>query len=244
MAFASGNNAKVYLGAYNITAYCRRWTGRRQKTLLDTSTYGDGSRDFINGIKESGSVALSGLYEPSDDAQDEQISALYTASGVTTPLSLAPSGDTAANIAYVCVPWAVKYSKDLELEDLILWSAELTPNDGLQRGHWLRALSTATGGFISVAVDNGAASSDGGRLHIHVTAIDIGSTVTFTLQDSPDNASWANVTGGTFAISGPSTTPTSTSLNITGQIRRYARMNLDTTLITSITCAIALGRRN
>lgn len=245
MAFASGSNAKVYLGAYNITTYCRHWTGRRSKNLIDTSTYGDGSRDFIDGLKESGSVILSGLFEPSDDTQDEQISSLFTASSATTPLSLAPSGDTTGNIAYVCAPWAVKYSPDLSLDDLVLWSADLTPNDGLLRGHWLRPLSTTASGFLTASVDNGAASSLGGRFNIHITAIDIGAAgITINLQDSDDQAAWVNVAGGNLLIEGPSTSPTSSSLNITGQIRRYARVDTSTNQVNSITCALALGRRN
>lgn len=238
MAFQFGTNAKVYLGAYDITTYFRRFGISRTKQLLETTSFGDTARDFIEGLK-TGTISLDGLFEPTNDTQDEQLNAIFTSTTVTTPISLAPGNDTLGNLAYVAIPLDIEYSIDTPFEDLISVSAQMQASTEILRGHSLHALGAETTTGNGTGVNNGAASSLGGRLNHHVTAFS-GSSGTLSLEDSADDISYAAVTGGSY---GPITAADSTTINITGAIRQYSRI-ARTGTFTSITFASALGRRN
>lgn len=238
MAFASGNAATLLVGAFNLSTYFRRVTVNREKALLETSVYGDTARKFIEGLRRGG-LTMSGLYEPTDDTQDEQLNAAFTASAITV-ITFGPQASTIGNIAYVCRAWAPSYGIDAPLEDVIAVDADVEgDSDGVLRGHWLHNLSAKTAATSGAGVDNTAGSTLGGRANLHVTAF-TGTSATIKVQDSTDDVSYADVTGGGFtAVSGA----TSESISMTGTVRRYARYDLSG-VFTSVTFAVALGRRN
>lgn len=239
MAAVFGNSAKIYLGAFDITTYFRRFSIALNKGTYDTTTFGDTSREFIEGIR-SGSISLDGLFDHVDDGPDEQLRTLFESATLATPITLSPAADDIGNIAYVATPIETAYGIDHPFDDVVGITAELQPSPSIYRGHWLHNLAAvASTGDSATSVDNGAASSGGGRSNLHVTAFD-GTNVTIIVKDSADDVSFAAVTGGGHAqLIGTG----SESLLITGAIRRYALYNVAGTF-TSVTFAHALGRRN
>lgn len=237
MAFVRGN-AAFLVGAYNLSAYFRRISLTRTKELLDKTVFGDTANSFIEGLR-SATMTATGLFEPTDDTQDERLNAAFTASSGTV-ISFGPNLTTIGNIAFVCNAWDKSYSIETPYEDLIQTNADITVDgDALLRGHWLHDLSAETAAESGTSVDNGATSTLGGRANLHVTAFN-GVSAALKLQDSANNSVWADVTGGAFTSA---TGLTSESINISGEVRRYARYDLSGTF-TSVTFALALGRRN
>lgn len=238
MAFASGVNATLLIGGYNLSTYFRRVTVNREKSLLETTTYGDTAREFIEGLRRGG-LTMSGLFEPTDDTQDEQLNAAFTATAITV-LTFGPQASTIGNLAYVCRAWSPSYGIESPLEDVVTVDADIEgDSDSVLRGHWLHNLSAKTAATSGAGVDNGAGSTLGGRANLHVTAF-TGTSATIKIQDSTTDAGYVDVTGGAFtAVSGV----TAESISMTGTVRAFARYDLSGTF-TSVTFAVALGRRN
>lgn len=236
MAFIHGKSGSILLGPFNLSGYSRQFSTVQEQDLHDVSVYGDSSRDYILGLKR-GSVTISGLFEPTDNLQDEQLVAALSAS-TARALSVSPQATTLGNVAYTASSRIQTYNHETPFDDLITWSADAeTDSDTILVGHWLHALTAETAGVTTSSVDNGAASTAGGRANLHVTAWS-GTSATVKIQDSADNSSWADL----LTFSTVSAT-TSESVSISGTVRRYARVVLSGT-ITSITFAVALGRRN
>lgn len=91
------------------------------------------------------------------------------------------------------------------------WGLQLTPG--------LRTDTAATNG---ASIDNLAATAFGLQAYLHVTAF-TGTSVTVAVQDSADNATFANVTGAVFtAATAPGVQRISIANNAT--VRRYLRI--------------------
>jgi hypothetical protein len=89
------------------------------------------------------------------------------------------------------------------------WGYSLTPG--------IRTDVAATNG---ASLDSGVVSTTfGAQAYLHVFAV-TGTSVTVTLQDSADNSTFANITGGAFIAA---TTAGAQRLALTGTVRRYVR---------------------
>lgn len=103
----------------------------------------------------------------------------------------------------------------------------------------LRTDTAATNGS---SLDGAAATTTGWAAYLQVSAFS-GTDVTITIQDSADNSSWANVTGGAFTqvTSGPTTERIEGAAGAT--LRRYVRVITTTSGgVTSVTFAVAITR--
>jgi hypothetical protein len=93
------------------------------------------------------------------------------------------------------------------------WGVQLTPGLRTDAG----PVSPATGLDLTTV-----STAFGWTAHLHVTAV-VGTSVTVTLQDSADNSTFANLTGGVFpAETGPDGQRLQ-SPSATGIVRRYVR---------------------
>ncbi len=91
---------------------------------------------------------------------------------------------------------------------------------GLEWGEQLTiGTRTDTSATNGASLDGGAASNFGGQAYLQVEAV-TGTSVTVTLQDSADNSSWANITGGAFTAA---TGRGAQRIAFTGTVRRYVR---------------------
>jgi hypothetical protein len=91
------------------------------------------------------------------------------------------------------------------------WGRQLTP--------WLRTDTTATNG---ASLDHGAATAFGAQFYLHLTAF-TGTSVVVKIQDSADNATFADLAGAAFTSA---TGPTSERIAISNAatVRRYLRV--------------------
>lgn len=110
----------------------------------------------------------------------------------------------------------------------------------LEWGEQLTAgVRTDTTGTNGASLDNGASSAFGAQIYLQVESV-TGTSVTVTIQDSADDASWSNLTGGAFtAATGRGVQRIATANNAT--VRRYLRAVSSGTFTEAI-FAVALVR--
>lgn len=100
---------------------------------------------------------------------------------------------------------------------------------GIQASAGLRTDTTATNG---ASIDNAASTAFGLQAYLHVLSI-TGTSVTVTIQDSADNASFAAVTGGAFtAATARGSQRIATANNAT--VRRYLRVATSGTFTNAV----------
>jgi hypothetical protein len=89
---------------------------------------------------------------------------------------------------------------------------------GDQLTAWMRTDTTATNGS---SLDGAASSSNGAQFYLACNTV-AGTSVTVTIEDSADNASFAALTGGAFSavLAG---TVSAQRIAVTGTVRRYLR---------------------
>jgi hypothetical protein len=101
------------------------------------------------------------------------------------------------------------------------WGEQITPG--------VRTDTSATNG---ASFDNGAASSFGAQIYLQVESV-TGTSVTVKIQDSADNSSWADLTGGAFtAATGRGVQRIATANNAT--VRRYLRVATSGTFSSAV----------
>jgi hypothetical protein len=233
MAFVAGKGARVLLGAFDLSAYLKNAGVTLTKDTLETTTFTDSARDYIEGLK-SGTATLSGLFDGADDTQDEQVQAAFGSPSVTNAL-VALGGLTIGVPGYAGRVWDSQYEQGASFDGLVTFGASLAVDGGLERAISLHALAAETGTANYASVDNTASSANGGAGYIFVTA-QSGTAGVVKIQHSTDNMTWVDLI--TFSsLSGTSSTRTA----VTGTVNRYVRAAL-TTASTSITFQVSFAR--
>ena len=88
----------------------------------------------------------------------------------------------------------ITYNRPIEAGVLLTVDASFRSSNGNNHGYFLRSASAAAGTHNGTGVDNGAASSNGGVFHVHLNN-DTATDVDVKVQHSPDNSTWADLTG-------------------------------------------------
>lgn len=111
---------------------------------------------------------------------------------------------------------------------------------GVQLTAGMRTDVAATNG---ASLDNAASTAFGLQAYLHVFSV-VGTSVTVTLQDSPDNAAWTNVTGGGFAamLAGAHSAERIATAN-NQAVARYLRV-ITTGVFTSAVFAVSVVRNS
>lgn len=235
--FVGRDNLLVLLGADNLSAYFNRMELEQSQGLIEATRMHDGTREYYEGVRD-GRVVLSGWYDSDPDLIDKFLRQAFEAPNAGV-LSAAPALTTIGRRARLLHGRVPQLTLSEAVDQLTATAATFQAADGLDNGVWLHALAseTATANFASV--DNTAATSNGGVGHLHVTAVNLASAATVTIQHSTDNNTWSNllvfspVAGrvGERLIVAPGTT-----------VNRYLRGAL-TMATTSLTFALAFARR-
>ncbi len=113
----------------------------------------------------------------------------------------------------------VNYLATPDLNGLIKVSATFKALNSITEWGKLLADATITANGSQASLDNGASSSDGGVGWLHIAALSAGDTITVVIQDSPDDAAWADLI--TFTLDG--TAITSERLTVAGTVDRYTK---------------------
>lgn len=91
MAFVAGKNYKVKIGSTDVSAFLTNVSLPLTKDALETTTFGDSARDYIEGLK-SGTISLSGRWDGDGASSiDAVLDAAYDNGSLVT-FSLNPTG--------------------------------------------------------------------------------------------------------------------------------------------------------
>lgn len=160
-----------------------------------------------------------------DDDAGSSNEALIAGNGSSRVVCYGVEGNTIGkNFVGFAGALQTKYTRTAKVGALHKASAEYIGSGAKDEGKILHALgaeTTATGNTQASSVDNAAASTSGGAGYLEVSALTLGgyTNVQVVLQDSADNITFADITGGSFTAN--TSAPAAQRLTISGTIRRY-----------------------
>jgi hypothetical protein len=240
--FRHGKNTVVLANGYNVSTWFKEATTNINVDTAETTAFGSSAKTYLASM-EDGTLSLKGMFDGTTSAVDDIFTALITAS--TNPvITVAMDGATVGSNAHIVGAIETSYEVSSPVADIVSVSADFQADGGLDSGKLLTVnttIATATT-TLGTAVDNGAATSNGGAGHVHVTANTRSATTTLKIQHSTDNSTWVdlvtftgvltNITSGERIVVAAGTT-----------VNRYLRSNITTSGSGSITTSIAFARR-
>ncbi|MEA5366102.1 hypothetical protein VA596_41700 [Amycolatopsis sp., V23-08] len=247
MGKESGLGARFFVGGYDLSGDIGSLDNiSSPRGLLDTTGIDKLANERIYGTKDGG-MEFSSYFNP------DTIAGGQTRNGAHVVLSALPTADIGvmyAHRATLGVPAACMIGKQLNYDptrgadgSLAQKTSVQANGYGLEWGKLLTAgVRTDIAATNGASLDGGASSAFGLQAYLQVFGF-TGTDATVKLQDSADNASWADLTGGAFAA--VTTAPGSQRLQ-TGRaatVRRYLRaITVTTGGFSSLAFAVAVTR--
>lgn len=232
MAFVHGKDTVILGGSVALTGDLNQVQPSFQRQAVDVTTFGNNDRVYVAGVGGH-TLSLGGLFNASlsDPEWNTQLSGQ-----VTKVMTVGVGGTTIGNRGYLHQGHLTGHAVRSSNDDAVRLNVSMQGTGAVGDGVFLHALGaeTSTGAFSSV--DEAASSANGGIGHLHVTAF-TGTDVTIKIQDSADDAAWADLI--TFSSV---TGVTSERATVTGTIDRYVRANITAGTFTTVTFAVAFAR--
>lgn len=118
----------------DISTYCRQVSMPRELDLLDVTTFGATSKQFLSGFADA-TVSMSG---PWTRAQDQMFTAVYDAFRAGTLASVSfeyhPEGTTAGDVKHTCELIMTNYEPGSDVDQEVEWSAEFQVTGAITSG--------------------------------------------------------------------------------------------------------------
>jgi len=134
VAFIAGKSYKVKLGTTDVSAYITNVSLSLTKDALETTTLGDGSRDYIEGLR-TGSISLSGRNDFVSGAIDETLANAFLNSNLVT-FKLNPTGAATSTTSapfYTGSMWVTAYEGPAAFDGVASFSATLQVSGAITR---------------------------------------------------------------------------------------------------------------
>jgi hypothetical protein len=234
-----GKDTTVLIDEYDLTSYLDNSETEHTIEVLEATTYGNDSKIYALG-KEDGVATLEGLGDVGAAQLDLILAGIKRSTGVVATIVRGVTNEDLAELLSVI---QTQFDTKASITGLIrLTGALQADQDGVDHGHILRVPGATGSSSNSSALNNAAASSNGGVGHLHVSAHS-GSTPTLDviIEDSADGSTgWATI--ATF----PQVTTTDQALRveIAGTVKQYIRAAWTIGGSTpSYTFAVAFARR-
>jgi len=235
--FRHGKKTAVFFNSSDMSPYLNDATVSRAIEANETTTFGNSNKTYIVGLDDGG-ISLSGMFDGSANASDEILSGKILQEN--NILTILPEGTTQGSRAILAEGDMTAYEITMPVADVVSLSSTFQADGGVRQGYNLVSTQGTASGTAS-SVDFGSAMSNGAVFHLHVTENTYGSATTFKVQDSANNATFADV--ATFASVGGSAT-TSERVLVTSSVNRYVRAVATISGSTgSISYTLATARR-
>lgn len=224
MAKQSGLGDNFYIGGVNLSGDIASVDSvMLSRGVMDVTGIDKSAYERIHGIKDGG-FDFTSFFNPAAGQSFPTLKALPTADVVASYFR----GTVAGNAAASCVAKQINYDGQRDDSGEFKFKAAVRGNAyGLEWGRMLTdgvrtdtaATSPATG------LDTLASASFGAQVYLHVFAV-TGTSVTVTLQDSADNATFAAIASpiSFSAVLGGATLAQRVAVANTTTIRRYVRV--------------------
>lgn len=187
--------------------------------LLEVTAINKSAPERVGGERDGG-IDFASWFNDATDQEHQALSTLPTTDRIITYCRGLGLGSPAASLRGLQIDYAGNRGQDGSLAMNVASQADAYGLEwGIQGSAGLRTDTTATNGS---SIDNAAATNFGLQAYLQVTAI-TGTSVTVKLQDSADDSSWADVTGGAFtAATARGAQRIATANDLT--VRRYLRV--------------------
>jgi hypothetical protein len=241
MAYKHGKNTAVLFDGYNLSAYFNEASSTREVEVAETTAFGNSAKTYITGLKD-GTASLSGMFDGASGAVDAVLAPLL-GQAANEVVTIAPDGGFAkGNRALLFNAKQTSYEVSSPVGDVVSVSADFQADGGIDAGVFIDDSQTVSAtGNQTGSHDNSASSSNGAVANLHVTANTRNGNVTFVVQHSSDNSTFADLI--TFTAT-PSTTVEGQRVAVTGTVNRYLRTKYTVAGSSgSTTFGIAVARR-
>lgn len=240
MTKSSGLGDNCYVGGYDLSGDI----GALSKisgsiALLDVTGINARAYQRIGGIR-TGAISYNSFFNPTAGQEHTALSTLPT----TDQSIMYCRGTTIGSPAACMVGKQLKYDPTRANTGALTFAVDAVSNGyGLEWGNLLTAgLRTDSAATNGTGYDGTAQTTFGLQAYLQVTAF-TGTDVTVTIQDSADNVSFANLTGGAFAATTAAHTTQRIATSNAATVRRYLRAITTTSGgFTSVTFAVSVTR--
>lgn len=232
--FGHGIGSKLYLSGFDISAFFKSYNIQGQKGTAETSTLADTFQQFVSGLGGA-NVTLDGFY---DNSAGGAVVLLEAAFGSTVKVfTVYPQGATLGKLGYGQSGFATSLDAQADIGSAVSINGSLLSNTGFDMGVSLITPASITSAGNGTSIDQAAATANGARAYLHVTAFS-GTDATIVVADSADDSSFATI--GTFTQI--TAVNAAQRIAISGAVRRYVRYTISGTF-TSVTFTLLFARK-
>ena len=234
----AGKTGAVLVAEYDFSVDLNQYNYQKNIAMSDATTFpaaGSGpknDRDFYPTLRNGG-ISFQGVWNPAVDATDEELVALGFNQ---TVISASPQGfNDVGDRCQMVYGGLENYQPRSPVNDVVRFSVGTQASAGSYTGVVLHPhdQESSTGTFAGV--DRGIQTTQGGIGFLHVTQFS-GTNATITIEDSVNDSTY----GSLVAFSSVTGTG-SEKVNVSGNVERYARVNLTGTF-TTITFVVSFSR--
>lgn len=236
MARVHSKESRILVNETSASADITGYTVTHSRNMSQVTTLVDDGMRCLPGLL-SGSVGLRGVFDSSAGSFYQEAAASV---GVDDGylVTVAPAGLTLGSPAFLVVSDMQDFTVDSAVADAVSATVTAMPDNGVDWGVMLHALTAETADSNGSSVDNAAATTNGTSANLHVTAYSGLTSIVIKIQSSPDNSVWTDYITFTTV-----TAATSERKTTTGSVPRYLRALWDVTGTGSCTFALAVARR-
>jgi len=218
--------------------------GAVARNTLDRTSFCDESRRFILG-RNSPTFSVEAMFDNDGAAGTywAEMTANHT-NGTLLPVTVAPTGFADASGVWLADAYQMGYKPTVGADDAVDLGLEFEVTGTALFGQSLDEFGAITTTANGAAIDGGAASTNGGFAHLHVTAV-AGTTPTLdvVIEHSVNGSTlWATL--ATFTQATTTTTTQRLTIAAGASVRRYVRAvyTVAGTGSPSYTTAVAFAR--
>jgi hypothetical protein len=232
----AGNAQRLLMGSNDLTDYIQDVKASDDVGFADITTLGHTAK-VVSVTISDGKLTINGIWEGAANAIHDILTAAKRSAGEV--LTFCPMGYTVGYPAILLKSRQTNYEKGGSVNDVVKFTAAFQADGGIDDGVLLHGNTAETATVNGTAVDNAAATSNGGVIHANVTTF-TGTNCTIKIQHSTNNSVWADLAtltdftavGSLRAIVAAGTT-----------VNRYLRMIISGGTFSSITPIVSFARR-
>ncbi len=226
MANRNGNDLQIMLwGGFDLHGYMNSLPSLAGTAILeDVTPFGTTDQVFANAGKNGRKLSLSGFY---DDATLGSNTALVGQLAATAPLCVGVAGNTVGAPFEGMTGVQGTVDRTAMVGKISKIAATFVSTGEYDMGLIQQPLGAVTSNSNSTSINGTASSTYGLVAYLQMPALTLGTAtgITVKLQDSADNVTFADISGGAFTAvtANITTTPVAQRLVIPGTIRQYTR---------------------
>lgn len=233
-----GKDIVYLIGKYAATNWVNAVEPAEDYDVADTSVAGLAYKSSIPGQRK-GTLKSTGF---AGFGANESVAMMQAYRGTKVPATLVMPGTAIGDNLVLLNGYVLNTTTPAEIGSAVTQEMSVEGQDGLDWGKLLHVLGAETGTTTGASVNNAASSANGWAANLHVTAIaGADPQVTVKIQDSANDADWADLASASFTTA---TAATYQHLTGTGTVRQYIRaVATFAGTTTSCTYLVAFARR-